>query len=259
MDLKLSYFDNEIEHELCLIFVHGNSLTKSVFQNQLNDEKLNEFRLISIDLPGHGGSVHDDELYNPPKLIEIIKDFVKSKNLKKVVLVGHSLGGNLALEAIPEFEELVGVFVFGTPPLSFPPDIGAAFLPHAATPFLFAGELEDDQVETVLSAFTLERSEELKVMILQTDPNFRLGVLASIGAGQTTDEVAIIASSNVPIAIALGDADALVNRGYILNLDASKFWGNTLHLIKNSGHSPQWEQAEEFNALLYAFVAEVNN
>ncbi|RLA00888.1 MAG: alpha/beta hydrolase, partial [Gammaproteobacteria bacterium] len=48
--------------ETCLLFIHGNSSSKSVFSKQLSSDLAKKYRLIALDLPGHGDS---DNALNP--------------------------------------------------------------------------------------------------------------------------------------------------------------------------------------------------
>ncbi len=58
----------------------------------------NNFHLIAIDLPGHGHSTHLPEGYNYYFFdgIFIIIELIKALNLKKIHLLGHSMGACLA-------------------------------------------------------------------------------------------------------------------------------------------------------------------
>ncbi|MFW6224990.1 MAG: alpha/beta fold hydrolase, partial [Bacteroidota bacterium] len=52
-NLKIAFFDNKKEVNTTLFFVHGNSLSASLFKYQLNNPLLNKSRIVAADLPGH--------------------------------------------------------------------------------------------------------------------------------------------------------------------------------------------------------------
>lgn len=76
-----------------VVLLHGNSSSAEVWQHQLQSDSLSRFSLVALDLPGHGGS-HRDTGYSVPEVVETLKENIGV--YKKVVVVGHSLGGHLA-------------------------------------------------------------------------------------------------------------------------------------------------------------------
>ncbi|MCC6181372.1 MAG: alpha/beta hydrolase [Bacteroidia bacterium] len=79
-----------------VVLLHGFLGSSQIWQNVIDDlSKL--YRVIAIDLPGHGGTdcfgyVHTSELN-----AKCVKAVMDSLRLKKYVLVGHSMGGYAAL------------------------------------------------------------------------------------------------------------------------------------------------------------------
>ena len=59
-------------------------------------------RVISIDLPGHGRSNCIDYVHTMDEMAEVIFALLKSLRIRKAALVGHSMGGYVAL-AFAEF------------------------------------------------------------------------------------------------------------------------------------------------------------
>lgn len=55
------------------------------------------FRIISIDLPGHGKSSNYGYLHSMELLAKAVKAVMDSLKLKKYIIVGHSMGGYTAL------------------------------------------------------------------------------------------------------------------------------------------------------------------
>jgi pimeloyl-ACP methyl ester carboxylesterase len=71
---------------------------------------------------------------------------VDALKLRDVVLVGWSLGGHVALEAVENIPGCKGVLIYGTPPLAFPPDMAAAFLPNPAMGAAFNPQLSEAEM-----------------------------------------------------------------------------------------------------------------
>lgn len=55
-----------------------------------------DFHVFAVDVPGHGGSEWDPELYNGPVLGELLADFIAGVIGEQTVVAGHSSGGLIA-------------------------------------------------------------------------------------------------------------------------------------------------------------------
>ncbi len=82
-----------------LLFVHGTPGSWDAFENYLkNKELLNHYRIISIDRPGFGYSDFGNDM-NLSAQTDIISAWMDSVNNKKpFIIIGHSLGGPLAVK-----------------------------------------------------------------------------------------------------------------------------------------------------------------
>jgi len=52
---RLSWIEKNPEADKTILFIHGNSTSKKIFQKQLTSSLFDQ-RLIAVDLPGHGES-----------------------------------------------------------------------------------------------------------------------------------------------------------------------------------------------------------
>lgn len=95
-----------------VILLHG-----FPFQQQLWDEfatKLaTNFKLFTIDLPGFGKSKLEEMSFSIDDIGRIIAEWISTKDLTDVILIGHSLGGYVALAAANhDSENLSGLVLF---------------------------------------------------------------------------------------------------------------------------------------------------
>jgi pimeloyl-ACP methyl ester carboxylesterase len=80
-----------------LIFIHGLGGNLSHFTKNVRELSSN-YNVIAIDLPGYGHSVQNISGDDPlQKYADVIAEFIKKKQLKKVTLAGHSMGGQIAI------------------------------------------------------------------------------------------------------------------------------------------------------------------
>lgn len=110
-----------------LVFIHGNSLSSKSFEKQLEDPFLKKYNIAALDLPGHGDSpiaANPSKTYSVKGFVHDVSVFIESNFHESVILVGHSLGGHIALETAAMLPNIKGIFIFGAPPLGKPPGYG---------------------------------------------------------------------------------------------------------------------------------------
>lgn len=244
-----------------ILFVHGNSMSGLSFEKQFAHPLGEEYRLVALDLPGHGesGPAPDPKsAYTLPAYATLVSAFAKRLEIDAAILVGWSLGGHVLLEASGRLPKAVGLMIFGTPPVGYP--LAAdAFLPNPLFPLAFKNALSDEEIVAVttgffrpgsrISSFFYEDMRRTKGMARQA-----LGL--SVGEGNYSDEVTVVANLQKPLAIVHGELDPLINLSYLKGLDIPTLWRGEIQIIADAGHTPQWEEPERFNRLLLEFVEE---
>lgn len=244
------------------LLVHGNSCSSHAYQRQLESALGEKYRLVAMDLPGHGQSPRASDpqaTYNLPGYARAVVEVAKQLGLTNAVFVGWSLGGHLLLEASAQLPNAAGWMIFGTPPLAFPPAMAEAFLPNPAMGAAFKPDLSEEEIAGFASAF-FKPGTPVPALFLEdirrTDGPARGLMAASIAPGGYADEIEIVAKLSAPLAILHGEHEQLVNRAYIQTLKMPTLWRGAVQVIQDAGHAPQWEQPEQFNALLEAFLQE---
>ena len=93
-----------------LLLIHG--LGASVVTWRDNIGPLAEsFRVIALDLPGHGDSDKPDIDYASPTIVRHIARFMEAIGIEKTAIVGNSVGGALGLMVALAHPELVSSLV----------------------------------------------------------------------------------------------------------------------------------------------------
>jgi pimeloyl-ACP methyl ester carboxylesterase len=117
---KISYTDSGKGTPVVLL--HGYLETSEVW-NGFAAALSEKFRVISVDLPGHGmsdtyGSTHTMEF-----IAAVLKELLESLNIKKIFLTGHSLGGYVTLAFLDLYPGLLsGYCLFHSQPFPDPPE-----------------------------------------------------------------------------------------------------------------------------------------
>jgi pimeloyl-ACP methyl ester carboxylesterase len=115
-DKRIHYTDTG-KGEIILL-VHGYLESAMVWKN-LSDKLSKKFKIIAIDLPGHGQSEVFTEENSMEFMALIIKELLDFRGISKVFLTGHSLGGYVTLAFLELFpERLSGYCLFHSHPLA---------------------------------------------------------------------------------------------------------------------------------------------
>lgn len=94
----LSYLDSETG-DTTLLFIHGAFINKEYWDKQLSYFSRN-YRVIAIDLAGHGHSSHHRTDWTVQHYGKDISEFIKELSLNNVILIGHSFGSDIMLETV---------------------------------------------------------------------------------------------------------------------------------------------------------------
>lgn len=82
------------------------------------------FRVISVDLPGHGNSTVYSECHSMEFLATMVKGLLDTLNIKRIFLVGHSLGGYITLAFLEQYPgRLKGYSLFHSHPFADTPEV----------------------------------------------------------------------------------------------------------------------------------------
>ena len=88
-----------------LVFLHGWGGSRELWRHTL--ETLPQFRCLALDLPGTGETPLPPGLTTMPQMAGWVAQTCARLGLKRVTLVGHSLGGNLAAQTALDYPALV--------------------------------------------------------------------------------------------------------------------------------------------------------
>ncbi|MEE9226568.1 MAG: alpha/beta hydrolase [Acidobacteriota bacterium] len=81
-----------------LLFVHGWSGDRTYWKHQVNFFAA-DHRVVTIDLAGHGSSGIERVNWSIPAFAEDVRRVAEDLDLRRVILVGHAMGGPVIVEA----------------------------------------------------------------------------------------------------------------------------------------------------------------
>lgn len=243
-----------------LVLLHGTGGHIEAYARNI-PELSKHFRMIVIDMLGHGYTDKPDIPYGIDAYSNHLKDVLDALHLSKVYLSGESLGGWVAAWFAAEYPQYVHSLVLNTPGnINSKPEVMAALKASTLKAVL---EANHENVKTRLEWLMYDKSQVTEELIesrykIYTQPSYQRAVhnivyLQDVEARKKyTWDASWCNKISVPTLLCWTDHDptSTVEEGKML-LDIIP--GSKLTVIENAGHWPQWEQVEEFNAVLIDF------
>ncbi|HEX9979678.1 MAG TPA: alpha/beta fold hydrolase [Flavobacterium sp.] len=94
--IEIAYIDEGDNQGDVLLFVHGMGSAIPAWRKNIPELK-NHFRCIALDLPGHGHSSKEDHPFTMDFYSRVVTGFMHTLGLSQTTLVGHSMGGQIAV------------------------------------------------------------------------------------------------------------------------------------------------------------------
>lgn len=101
MQKVLDYMGEKIAYSIqgkgrTIFLIHGFLGSKLLWEPLIQRLK-NNFQVIAVDLPGHGGSACVGYVHSMEMMADLVKSILNQHKIRKTILVGHSLGGYVSL------------------------------------------------------------------------------------------------------------------------------------------------------------------
>lgn len=238
------YVDNHRDSSTVL-FCHGNSGTLDGFAAVM-DQLAGDYRTVAFDFIGFGGSsaAADPKTgYSFRGQASVLRSVVNLLKLSDYIIVGHSLGGHVALEALPDLHGAVAAVCVAAPPVG-PTSLGQAFRSDPTEGLLFQDQLTDQEAARLASCLADpdlvgEKNHRAALAAVGlAKPGARSNLGRSIGGLELADEVAALEGWDKPAWFVQGTDDPFVDHGYLAHERLQSRRGLTVTLLDACGHSP---------------------
>jgi pimeloyl-ACP methyl ester carboxylesterase len=95
-----------------IVLVHGFTESLAIWK-PFSEELSKSFRVICLDLPGHGRTANFEAMHSMEFMAEVVHAVLSFCRIQKCVLVGHSMGGYVALAFAHLYPEMLkGLVLF---------------------------------------------------------------------------------------------------------------------------------------------------
>jgi len=243
-----------------VVFLHGFSQSWMSWQRQMDSDLADEFRLVAMDLRGHGTSDKPRDGYSDRVLwAEDINALILELHLEQPLLCGWSYGSIVILDYLRQYGEagiggiavVDGLTKLGT-------DAALSVLTPellSLVPGLFASDA--DECTRSLSSllrlcFAQEPAPEDRYRMLgynvSVPPHVRQALFS-----RSFDNDDLLPRLRKPALILHGAEDAIVKPS-IVEQHAASMPHAQVRVMQNTGHSPFWDDSATFNEVLRSFT-----
>jgi pimeloyl-ACP methyl ester carboxylesterase len=243
----LYYFAHNAEdhNSLPVILIHGAGGTHLSWPAEIR--RLPGQRVLAVDLPGHGKSAGLGK-QSIPEYARSILEFMDALKCYSAVLVGHSMGGAIALSLVLDHpERVVGLGLIGTN--------ARLRVAQSILDGLAHNTSSSQAIQTIVDwSFGPQTSDSLKRLaarpLLETRPTV---LLADMLACNNFDVIHRLAEIQKPALIVCGTEDKMTPLRFSEAL-AVHIPGAALQTIDMAGHMVMLEQPRRVAAILNIFL-----
>jgi pimeloyl-ACP methyl ester carboxylesterase len=237
-----------------VVLVHGLGQAAARDWSRVIPALAGRYRVLALDLPGFGQSDRGNHHYSPDNFARVLEALLQERGLRRVALIGHSMGGTVALAYAAAYPERVSRLIVVDAAGVLHRSVYAEFLARVAAQRAIG--IDSPWYESVVRAIQyrmenwplrgdldIER-EGVRHRLLRGDPS-----AISAYAMVDHDFSAALRSIAAPTLVIWGSADSIapLRTGQAL---ASAIPRARLVIMEGVGHAPMIEVPDRFNPIV---------
>ncbi len=240
-------YESRGKGDTALIFLHGWCGDREYWKHQVGPFS-KKYRVITLDQAGHGQSGTNRKKWTVNGLAKDVETLVKKLDLKRVILIGHSMGGPVALLAAKRMPSkvvaVIGVDTLNNAEFKPPKEVGKKFLKSFASDFKgtmrmgLAGMLHKDTDPKLTKWLTTRAAAQDKKM-----------ALALMKDLMAADHKVLLKNANVPVRCVNSGGGYTFFTPTAIKIN-KKYADYDAAIIDEVGHYPMLEKPAEFNQKL---------
>jgi non-heme chloroperoxidase len=251
-----------------LILIHGWTCSSKFWQRNV-PELSKKFRVITVDLRGHGNSSKILEGHTINQYARDIRAVIEKLDLQEVVLAGWSMGGPVVLSYYQQFSDekrLKGLALIDTAPFPFSPEdwnrhslknyntdeMNNLFETYSADPVKFATTFTTNM-------FKDSRASEadlswIRAELMKTPPWIAIAVYSDF---LMSDQAEVLPAINIPVIVFAADSN-VYKSGIKMGRSIADMIPQAVFVsFPDAGHLLFYEQPDQFNRSLTDFIQKI--
>lgn len=256
---ELNVVESGENNSQAIIFIHAFPLCNRMWDKQVEAFQQN-YRIIAYDLRTFGYSEMGDGHFMIDHHVSDLISITDSLNLGKPIICGLSMGGYIALRALELYQnKFKGAILCDTKSEA---DNNPAKIKRAEQMQQIKSGGKEQFTENFIKAALTETNfnekpelvEFLKTMVGWQKNETITGALMTLAS--RTDTTDSLEKLDLPMLIIVGKDDKLTPPEFA-KIIYGKTKNSDLKIISNSGHFPNMENPDEFNAAISEFLKEL--
>jgi len=240
---RIYYRVNGQENDTTIVMVHGLAGDSRFFHNQMKYFGT-MYRVISIDLPGHGRSLEYPH-HTIDSYILSINEVINEEGLNSYTLLGHSMGGGICLELFKRNRKQITSMILVSTAARFP--IDRAYVETADSDF-------DSFFDTFLGRIF---SKKAGIFIIAAKKNMtrydQQVIINDLLICSRMDYSEVLGSIDIPVLLIANTFDMMIPMELTEKIHG-QIPGSRFIAFEEKGHLPFFESHEKFNSAVELFL-----
>lgn len=261
---EINFIEKNPSGKKTILFLHGFTGSASDW-DEIFSLLPSNYRLIAIDLPGHGKSSSKNEIhfYQEDFLIKIIDKIYEHANSQKIILCGYSMGGRYALTYALKNQNKVENIILESTTAGIENEKQRN--ERIIADNLLCRMITEKGVETFvdywmnldlfesLKRLPEEKYEKIIMNKLKNNPVGLINSLNGFGTGRMNSLWNLLYELKLGTMLICGELDKKFVE--INKLMSEKIYGSRFEIIKSAGHNIHLEKPKEFTELFINFIS----
>ncbi|HQW54736.1 MAG TPA: alpha/beta hydrolase [Saprospiraceae bacterium] len=266
-DIQLAY--TEQGSGTPLLFIHGlGSYLPAWNKNVVSLSK--NYECIAVDLPGYGHSSKGNYEGSMTFYAGVLKEFLEQKGIKRVVVAGHSMGGQIAMTMALQYPELVDKLILLAPAgfEVFNKGQRQWFRDVMTVDGVRLTTVEQIRNNYAYNFYNMPKDAQFmvddRIAMRSADDFIPYCYMITKNVQGMVDQPIFDFMSKIkqPVLAIFGENDNLIPNRYLnggrtrdlAEKGIAQFPNGKLVMIPKAGHFVQWEQADKVNKLISDFL-----
>jgi pimeloyl-ACP methyl ester carboxylesterase len=255
-DKKISFTDQG--QGKTLVFLHGFTESGKIWK-AFSGKLISEYRVIIIDLPGHGKSEGLDCIHTMEIQAELVHHVLKARKIRKCIMIGHSMGGYITLAFAGKYPEMLkGLCLFHSHAFADTPQ-------DRENRERTIGIVEENKfsfiTQFIPGLFPVEVREkyaaDIDKLIRRADKMQKENIIASLeGMKERYDQSLILKTTSIPVLFILGLKDSKAPLAKLWDMISLPAYSESL-ILRDTGHMGYIEEPERTLKTIRGFAKKV--